>query len=108
MTRYICETCDMVFDEPLQLQDTEQLGEGVYQSRRELCPVCGGPYFTRADLCGCCKDRWKRLNEHLCANCREALKLKFAVFADDLTREEVLQLDSWLEGTSIEERRKWN
>jgi hypothetical protein len=43
----------------------------------------------------------------LCKPCRERLKRKFIAFADELTAPEEEQLDEWLDGVSVTERKRW-
>ena len=43
----------------------------------------------------------------LCGSCRKDLLRRFTAFADTLTAEEEAQLDDWLDGDTITNRRNW-
>ena len=108
MIRYICENCGTVFDEPHRRKYTEALGEFTYTYTEETCPACGEDLFEAVELCPRCGDRYKLCGEILCKECRTDLLRRVIDFADGLTAEEEAQLDEWLDGASIEERRKWS
>lgn len=103
MTRYLCETCGTVFDEPHRRTHHEHIGVIAYGFTEEACPICGGGIFTKADDCPKCGGL-KLSREHLCRGCRADLARRFTAFADELTAEEEEQLDEWLDGSSITDR----
>ena len=103
---YICEICSTPFDEPLTRR-SQTIEDGRIMADVEvLCPICGSPHFQDADLCPKCRE-WKPRQDRLCHSCRADLLRRFAAFADSLTEEEEDQLDSWLDGDTITNRRKW-
>ena len=103
---YLCEICSTPFDEPLRrttsIIDDERMSTFV----EVLCPVCTSPYFTESDPCPKCSE-WKPTQALLCRDCRSDLLRRFTAFADELTAEEEEQLDDWLDGDSITNRRQW-
>lgn len=106
MIRYICDNCATPFDEPLRRHYVEHLGDFSHRYTEELCPVCGFDSFSEAEECPRCGGV-KRTNEIICPACRKALKRRFTAFADFLTAEEEAQLDDWLDGDTVENRRNW-
>lgn len=104
---YLCETCGTAFDAPDLHRESLREDGYVRTETLALCPICLQPYFTEADLCGVCRDRYKPRNAHLCHPCRDDLLRRFTDFADSLTAEEEQQLDHWLDGDSVTGRRKW-
>lgn len=101
----ICEDCKISFDEPNRATHMETIDGFVTKYVEETCPHCGSQYFVDADICQCGQE--KRKDEILCESCRYKLKVKFMAFADELTADEENQMDEWLDGCSILERRKW-
>ena len=75
------------------------------QTSEVLCPVCGSPDFGAADTCPC--GNAKHREDILCRKCRNELLQKLNGFADFLSYEEEEQLDEWLDGESIRNRRNW-
>lgn len=104
---YICETCGTVFDHPFIREYTDQTVDCSARFRECLCPACFMPYIEEANSCPGC-DGFKFRDEILCKTCRAGLLKRFAAFADELTAEEEEQLDEWLDGVSITERKKWS
>lgn len=101
---YLCNECLRCFFDPAvsrELVKTD-LGDELYMSTQ--CPYCGGT-FEAAEHCSCGGVKYK--GETLCVACRARLKEKFIKFADELTAEEEEQLDNWLDGNSVTERRKF-
>ena len=54
----------------------------------DVCPSCGG---------------WMPEGWNICDNCCHALKARFVDFITDLEPAERRQLDTWLEGASVED-----
>ena len=106
MINYICNHCNTPFDEPQIINYTENLGEFQMPVSEERCPICGCDSFTAAEECPKCEGA-KPLPETLCKKCRKSLKERFIAFADELTAEEEEQLDDWLDGDIVENRRNW-
>ena len=97
-----CCTCLAVFEYPRINTEYVPTEHGYAPYKTIECPHCGGS-FEEADLCRCGEYKFK--DEKLCAHCREALLAKFVEFADGLTEEEEDQIDDWLDGRSIKERK---
>lgn len=106
MIHYICDHCGVAFDAPATHTVTESLGEFARTYTEEACPICGCDSFSEADLCEKCGEP-KLTGELLCKRCRDELKAKFTAFADHLTAEEEAQLDEWLDGDSVTNRKAW-
>ena len=96
---YLCEICETAFDMPSRLAT----GFGMSES---VCPVCGNPHFNEANQCPKC-GQWKQERAILCPACRKELVRRFNAFADKLTAEEEEQMDAWLDGDSVTDRRSW-
>jgi len=107
MIHYICDHCDTPFDEPVVVAHREDLGEFTREYFDGVCPICGCDSFSDADICPKCGDA-KLTKEILCKRCRDELKQRFTDFADTLTAEEEQQLDDWLDGDTITNRRNWS
>lgn len=104
---FICGICETPFDEPLIHKETT-VEEGRLRADVEaLCPICASPDFTEAGLCPKCKS-WKPKQDRLCGACRADLLRRFTAFADKLTAEEEEQLDDWMDGESVTNRRNWD
>ena len=106
MIQYCCDYCNTFFDEPEAVHYVEVNGDFKRRYTEYFCPVCGEESFSEADYCPKCHDP-KLKTDILCKACRKELLKRFTSFADELTEEEEDQLDSWLDGTSIKERRKF-
>lgn len=106
MISYLCETCGAAFDAPLVRVSAEQIDGHRREDREALCPICCTPYFEEADACPKCGGP-KRRADRLCRLCRRILKARVIDFADGLTAEEEAQLDDWLDGDTITNRRNW-
>lgn len=102
---YICDTCGTPFDMPLYRTSRDVIDGHTMQTREAFCPVCGSPDFEAADTCPCGNAKHKE--DILCRKCRKELLQKFTDFADLLSYEEEEQLDEWLDGESIRNRRNW-
>ena len=100
-----CDVCGVVFDRPAVRTETNRDAQFVWQERFELCPVCGESHFSPVDKCDC--GRWKEQDAPLCSHCRKILLKKLYDFADYLSEAEEDQLDHWLDGNSIKDRREW-
>ena len=105
MIQFICEECGNPFRIPAQKRYKENLGEFIREYTIDTCPYCGCEEFTAADACQC--GRAKYTGEILCVDCMVDLKNRFMAFADELTEDEEKQVDEWMDGSSITERRKW-
>ena len=104
---YICEICNTVFDAPILIQTRNTDGEHIWNERSHICPICAtAGCFNPAEPCQC--GQWKPKGDILCASCRADLAQRFAAFADELTSDEEEQLDAWLDGDTIENRRNWS
>lgn len=99
---YMCNVCDALFDVPAVKTDFFDTAYGYAPYVTESCPVCGES-FSKAFSCSC--GGFKREGDIICCECREDLRARLNAFADDLTAEEEEQLDKWLEGHSIAERK---
>ena len=104
---YICDLCDTAFDVPTIRRESAYEDGRVRVDMESVCPVCAHPHFQEADLCPKCEESYKPRFDHLCRACRADLLRRFTVFADGLKAEEEEQLDDWLDGDSITNRRKW-
>ena len=106
MIRYICDYCDARFDEPESVNYVDVMGDFKRRYTEYLCPICGEESFSEADSCPKCGEA-KLTTDTLCRDCRKDLLRRFTAFADSLTAEEEQQVDDWLEGDSITNRKKW-
>lgn len=91
---YLCEICGTVFDVPVNREGSQ------------LCPACGQPYISDANICPCCL-AWKREQDTLCQDCRNLLRDTFGKFIGALSESAVAQLNKWLDGNSITDWRNW-
>ena len=96
---YICNNCEAVFDEFAVTH--ERMGEGV--ESWAICPYCGEPGFTKADLCGC--RGWKPKGDRICRKCRKRVGQDFAMFLREHTVDEIIWLQEYIEGEPWEELR---
>lgn len=106
---YLCEVCGTAFDRPLIQSERNGDGESSWEERFALCPICGSHDFQTAESCpmpNC--NHFKKIHEILCSSCRKDLLRRFTDFADHLTAEEEQQLDDWLDGDTITNRRNWH
>ena len=106
MIRYICDFCGTGFDEPEAVNYVEINGDCKRRYTEYFCPVCGEESYSDADECPKCGEV-KLTGDTLCRDCRKDLLRRFTAFADSLTAEEEQQIDDWLEGDSITNRKKW-
>ena len=104
---YLCENCGASFAHPFVREYTDQTVDCKATFRECLCPNCFMPYIEEANSCPGC-DGFKFRDEILCKKCRADLLKRFTAFADELTAEQEQQLDEWLDGDTIENRRKWS
>lgn len=102
---YICDICGTPFDMPFRRTSRDVIDGHTMQTSEVLCPVCGSPDFGAADTCPCGNAKHKE--DILCRKCRKELLQKLNGFADFLSYEEEEQLDEWLDGESIRNRRNW-
>ena len=108
MVNYKCDYCGVYFDTPNVVHHSETLGDGwVRGYNEELCPICGSDSFQDATTCPQCEEPMLAHRQHLCDKCRTSLKERFTAFADELTAEEEQQIDDWMDGDSITNRRNW-
>ena len=103
---YKCEICGAEFAHPYIREYTDQTVDCKAKFLELLCPECFTPDIDEANSCPGC-DGFKFRGEILCKTCRADLLKRFTAFADELTAEEAQQLDDWLDGVSITERKKW-
>ncbi len=106
MLAYRCDHCGTCFDHPVTLRHRELLGEFIREYTEEVCPICCGDSFSPGKPCPKCGEFMPE-DEILCRACRRLLKARFTDFADTLTAEEEAQLDDWLDGDTITNRRSW-
>ena len=104
--RYQCDVCNTIFDEPRIQTRTERLGEWFSTSREVLCPICATPYFSEIEHCKCGGNR--RVNEHMCRECRAELLTRVRTFFDEFTAEEEEQFDEWMDGDTVTNRKEWS
>ena len=106
MIRYLCDYCGAYFDEPSKIHHRETVGEFTREYVDEVCPLCFCDSLSLACDCPKCgKPMWG--GARLCDDCRKDLLRRFSAFADKLTEEEEDQLDDWMDGASIKDRRSW-
>lgn len=103
---YLCELCRTPFDQPLTRTERSIEDGHVRVDVESLCPICGYPYFEKAEECPKCR-RWKFQGEHICGDCSNDLLRRVISFADELTAEEEQQVDDWMDGDTITNRRNW-
>jgi tryptophanyl-tRNA synthetase len=105
MIKYLCGTCGAAFDEPLVKYSDPRIDGHFTMCREELCPICGGYYFEPADECECGKPKAK--GEFLCGECKKNLLDWVNAFADELTNDQESQIDAWMDGGSLTNRKSW-
>ena len=103
---YICALCDTSFDQPFVREYVDPTVDPRAKFQEILCPVCFQPYVQEADRCPKCNGE-KYKGDILCRHCRKKLLDRFTQFADWLTAEEEAQLDEWMDGDSVQNRRNW-
>lgn len=103
---FVCDICNVTFSEPIAVKETNGDGEHRWEEIILCCPICMESHYSTIDECPVC-DEWKMSGDILCKPCRERLKRKFIAFADELTAPEEEQLDEWLDGVSVTERKRW-
>lgn len=104
--KYQCPICNTKFDEPFKVNRTERIHEFMAHFVELSCPICGSPYFDELDTCPRCKGDMLK-GEIICKYCRKDLLKRLNAFADYLYPEEEEQLDEWLDGESITNRKNW-
>lgn len=102
---YLCRNCFRSFDEPHTVFEKVSTDRGAETYTYNICPHCEEDDFEEADHCRCGDIKFK--SNILCYGCRRTLAAKFNAFADELTAEEEEQLDEWLDGNSVTDRRKF-
>ena len=106
MIQYCCDYCNTFFDEPEAVHYVEVNGDFKRRYTEYFCPICGEESFSEADACPKCGEA-KLTTDTLCRDCRKDLLKRFTAFADELTEEEEEQLDDWMDGDTITNRRNW-
>lgn len=106
MIKFRCNHCGTYFDEPKETVYEEVIAERLYRSVEKACPICGCDGYVPANYCPVCNSP-KAADERICGECRTSLRGRFTDFADSLTADEEDQLDDWLDGDSITNRRSW-
>ena len=106
MIRYRCDYCGAYFDEPLKIPYRETVGEFTREYVAEVCPVCFCDSLSHACDCPKCGEPMQA-GARLCDDCRKSLLERLTEFADSLTAEEEEQLDDWMDGDTITNRRNW-
>lgn len=104
---YKCEICSVCFDEPRRIHSSFGDGEVTRDYWSEVCPICGDHYFAKAEWCENCHGGTRFSDEKLCKACRKDLLSRINAFMDELTYSEVQQFDDWMDGYSLEDRKKW-
>ncbi len=105
---YICNHCHCTFDDPARVDDSVDHAFGTERRYRDVCPHCGDDDIELGEHCRnfhCSNPRHS--HEILCAECRKALYQRFCNFFDTLTAEEEKQVDEWLDGVSVTDRKNW-
>lgn len=103
---YLCEICGTAFDEPTIIERNENIAGFWVPYRAAVCPICGTPYFVKAEECSCGGVRIA--GDRLCKECRGNLLKRITGFFDELTVEEEEQFDDWMDGESIANRKRWS
>lgn len=104
--RYQCDVCNTIFAEPRIQTSTERLGEWFSTYQEALCPICATPHFSEIERCKCGGNR--RVNEHMCRECRAELLARVRTFFDGFTAEEEEQFDEWMDGDTVTNRKEWS
>lgn len=104
---YRCDYCGVYFETPNMVHHSEKVGDWIRGYNEELCPICGSDSFHDAASCPQCGDPMPAHEQHLCLACRKTLKKRFLAFAADLTPHEEAQIDDWMDGDTITNRRNW-
>lgn len=101
---YRCEDCGAIFCAPMVHSFSENVG-GVRRVYTELvCPGCSdSTNYNEIDKCQC--GTMKDKSHNLCEKCRISLRNRFIDFLNQLTTEEEEQIDEWLDGNSVRDRR---
>lgn len=106
MIRYLCDYCGAYFDKPSKIHHRETVGEFTREYVDELCPFCGCDSLSHACDCPKC-GKPMCAGARLCDDCRKSLLDRLTEFADGLTAEEEQQVDDWMDGDTITNRRNW-
>lgn len=104
---YQCEICGTTFDAPAKKPWSEPMPDSCREFFvDDVCPICGQERFHKVAECPRCGQNMEA-GRILCKPCAASLLHRFSAFADTLTAEEEEQLDTWLDGESITDRRSW-
>lgn len=107
MIRYRCNYCGVCFDTPVSVEYTDHIDEGISVNYRERrCPICGCESFEEVGTCEKCGGVAEK-DHILCHTCKRDLKKRICDFMDTLTEAEERQLDDWLDGDFVTNRRNW-
>ena len=106
MVNYQCDHCGVFFDTPTAIHHGEWDDGRIRMYSEHVCPICGCDSFQEATTCPQCQQPMP-IEYPLCSVCRNSLKARIVAFADELTAEEEPQLDEWMDGDTITNRRKW-
>lgn len=107
MVNYKCDFCGAYFDTPILTRHAEVDAVGVRRYTEEHCPLCGCDSFRDATVCPQCEGPMLAHGQLICGKCRQSLKERIFAFADGLTANEEQQLDEWMDGDTISNRRNW-
>ena len=105
---YICNDCLQVFDDPAMVDDSFDHAHGTERRYLATCPFCGSVDIFIGSTCrnAHCHNA-RRRGDILCTECRQELHKRLCTFFDTLTAEEEEQVDAWLDGKSITDRKNW-
>lgn len=107
MIQYQCNYCSVCFDRPITVTYSECIGENMTRVyKEERCPICGCDSFREAGECEKCGGA-AEAGDILCRSCKRNLKKRIIAFFDTLTAEEEEQIDRWMDGDTITNRRDW-
>lgn len=106
MIRYLCDYCGSYFDKPSKIHHRETVGEFTREYVDEVCPFCGCDSLSHACDCPKC-GKHMYAGARLCDDCQKSLLERLTEFADGLTAEEEQQVDDWMDGDTITNRRNW-
>ena len=96
---YKCGRCGYVFTEP-SMECDKQTGYGC-----ERCPNCGCDEIYKVNCCRC--GEVKAEGEILCDDCRAVLAATMRMVLGTMSKEELDQIDEWMDGESVHDFKEW-
>ena len=71
---YICEECELVFDEPKTIEEHHPYGMTYATEYWNACPHCESTEIVEAQQCNLCGEYFAELHDGLCDICYDDMK----------------------------------